>query len=189
MIVAVSMGLAARTASGQVGVMVLTVVGMSFTWPTLEALVSEGEPRSGLQHMVVIYNVVWAATAALGNFSGGAMLEKLGLASLFYVPLAIHAGQLGVIFWLESKADSRQPAGTAGQGGPAPELGAALPKINPFRGSQQSAAAPCLASCGPEQGLARSRHALGLGQTGAGSSAEATAVVPAIPPSVTSELP
>src|SRR5271165_2305729 len=95
MIMALSLGLAARTASGQVGVMVLTVAGMSFTWPTLEALVSEREARAGLQHMVGVYNVVWAATAALGNFSGGAMLEKLGLASLFYVPIAIHVSQLG----------------------------------------------------------------------------------------------
>src|SRR5258708_5628779 len=113
MIVALSMGLAARTASGQVGVMVLTVVGMSFTWPTLEALVSEGEPRLGLQHMVGIYNVVWAATAALGNFSGGAMLEKLGLASLFCVPIAIHLTQLAVTVWLQSRATLPQNTGAS----------------------------------------------------------------------------
>src|SRR5579862_4243521 len=76
MALALTLGLGARTSAGVVRAMVLTVVGMSFTWPTLEALVSEGEPRAGLQHMVGIYNVVWAATAALANFSGGAMLQR-----------------------------------------------------------------------------------------------------------------
>jgi predicted MFS family arabinose efflux permease len=114
MVVSLGLGLAARSASGHIGVMVLTVVGMSFTWPTLEALVSEGEARTGLQHMVGIYNVVWAATAALGNFSGGAMLEKLGLESLFYIPMTIHAGQLALTLWLETKV-SRPHTGNPGE--------------------------------------------------------------------------
>ncbi len=103
MITALSLGLMARSASGHVFAMVLNVVGMSFTWPTLEALVSEGEPRAGLQHMLGIYNVVWAATAAIANFSGGAMLEKLGLPSLFYVPIAVNLSQLGFTLFLESR--------------------------------------------------------------------------------------
>jgi predicted MFS family arabinose efflux permease len=104
MIAALSTGLITSSAAGQVVVMVLTVIGMSFIWLTLEALVSEAEPREGLQHMVGIYNVVWAGTAALGNFSGGAMLEKLGMASLFYVPIAVHLTQFGLTLWLQSKA-------------------------------------------------------------------------------------
>src|SRR5579859_990696 len=104
MIGALGCGLAAHTAPAHVGVMVLIVVGMSFTWPTLEALVSEGEHRAGLQHMVGIYNVVWAATAALANFSGGAMLEKLGLASLFYVPMLVHVSQFVLTLVLKRKA-------------------------------------------------------------------------------------
>jgi predicted MFS family arabinose efflux permease len=109
MIAALGMGLVVRSATGHVGVMVLTVVGMSFTWPTLEALVSEGEHREGLQHMVGVYNVVWAATAAVGSFSGGAMLEKLGLASLFYVPMSIHVVQLCLTLWLQSQANPPGP--------------------------------------------------------------------------------
>lgn len=110
MALALIVGLVATTATGIVWAMVFTVVGMSFTWPTLEALVSESEPREGLQHMVGIYNVVWAATAALANFSGGAMLQKLGLPSLFYIPIGLHVTQLGLTFWLESKADMRTEA-------------------------------------------------------------------------------
>lgn len=113
MILALSLGLAAHSASEHVGVMVLTVLGMSFTWPTLEALVSEGESRAGLQDMVGIYNLVWAGTAALANFSGGAMLQKFGFASLFYVPIAVNLSQVGLTIWLERKANPARKVGRA----------------------------------------------------------------------------
>jgi predicted MFS family arabinose efflux permease len=103
MITALGLGLGAHSASAHVAAMVLNVIGMSFTWPTLEALVSEGEPRAGLQHMLGIYNVVWAATASIANFMGGAMLEKLGMPSLFYVPMAVHLSQLVLVLFLESR--------------------------------------------------------------------------------------
>jgi MFS family permease len=94
-----------KTAGEQVGVMILMVFGMSFTWPTLEALAAEGEPAGGVQHMVGIYNIVWAGTAAVANFFGGAMLDKLGTSSLFYVPLAVALLQLALTLWLESEAN------------------------------------------------------------------------------------
>lgn len=104
MMAALLAGSQLQTASGQILVMLVTVVGMSFTWPTLEALVSSGETRTGVQHMVGVYNVVWAATGAVGYFIGGAMLETFGLRSLFYVPLAIHGIQLVLTVWLEGYA-------------------------------------------------------------------------------------
>ncbi len=104
---ALAVGSQLQTASGHILVMAVTVVGMCFTWPTLEALVSEGETRAGVQRMVGIYNMMWAGTAAVAYFSGGAMLEKFGPNSLFYVPLAIQIIQLGLTLWLESQA--RQP--------------------------------------------------------------------------------
>lgn len=133
MIMSLSFGLAVRAASGHVAVMVLTIVGMSFTWPTLEALVSEREAGTGLQHMIGVYNVVWAATAAVGNFSGGAILQKFGFASLFYVPIAIHASQLGLTFWLESKAKGWPEAGTS--------------DLSTGAGSRRDLAAIALAEC------------------------------------------
>jgi predicted MFS family arabinose efflux permease len=104
MLAALTGGLFVDSAWGAISVMILTVVGMSFTWPTLEALVSEEEPVGGLQHMVGVYNVVWAATAAIANFFGGAMLDKLGFPSLFYVPMVVLVIQLGLTRWLESQA-------------------------------------------------------------------------------------
>ena len=111
MMTALAIGSQLHTASGHILVMAVTVVGMCFTWPTLEALVSEGETRAGVQRMVGIYNVTWAGTGAVAYFSGGAILEKLGPSSMFYVPAAILVVQLGLTVWLESQA--RQAARTS----------------------------------------------------------------------------
>jgi hypothetical protein len=40
----------------------------------------------------------------MAYFTGGAMLEKLGPKSLFYIPAAIQITQLGLTLWLESQA-------------------------------------------------------------------------------------
>lgn len=92
------------SAAGHIAVMLVTTLGMCFTWPTLEALVSEGETYDGLQRNVGLYNVVWCGTGAVAYFSGGAMLDRLGLDSMFYVPLAILTVQLALTFWLHTKA-------------------------------------------------------------------------------------
>jgi predicted MFS family arabinose efflux permease len=112
MMLALLAGSQITTASGQVVVMVVTVLGMCFTWPTLEALVSEGETRAGLQQMVGIYNVVWAGTGAVAYFTGGAMLDHLGIRSLFFFPFAILAIQLGLTIWLHR--EERISAGYTG---------------------------------------------------------------------------
>ena len=122
MVASLVVGAQIHSAPGQVVIMVLFLVGTCLTWPTLEALVSEGEPPAGLQHMVGIYNVVWAGTGALAYFTGGAMLEKLGLRSLFYVPAAILSGQLLLTLWLEFQSRrAAAPAAKPTDSGPTPE--------------------------------------------------------------------
>src|SRR5438874_843545 len=106
MILGLFAGIQVGSSGGQVTVMAVIVVGMSFTWPPLEALISENEPPAGVQTMVGIYNVVWAGTGALAYFSGGAMLEKLSMKSLFYVPITVQLIQLGLTVWLERQARS-----------------------------------------------------------------------------------
>jgi len=82
-------------------VMLITVAGMCLTWPTLEALVSEGERPDRLPQNIGIYNVVWAGTGALAYFTGGALIDALGLGSMFYVPAAMFLSQLAGTFWLQ----------------------------------------------------------------------------------------
>jgi predicted MFS family arabinose efflux permease len=104
MMSALVVGSLLHSAGGQIVVMTVTIVGVCFTWPTLEALVSEGEAPADVPRMVGLYNIIWAATAAVAYFTGGAMLEKLGPKSLFYVPVAIQITQVRLTFWLESQA-------------------------------------------------------------------------------------
>ena len=90
--------------AAQLGVAIICDIGMCFTWPTLEAMVSEGETPSGLQRMVGIYNLVWAGGGAFAYFTGGAMLEHFGLRSMFLVPSTMQVAQLALAFWLEKKS-------------------------------------------------------------------------------------
>src|SRR5437870_3268987 len=53
MIAALSAGAGIDSATGQILIMAVTVTGMCFTWPTLEALVSEGETPMGDRKSVV----------------------------------------------------------------------------------------------------------------------------------------
>ena len=90
--------------AGQFAVMIVWTLGVCLTWPTLEALVSENETRADLPRRLGLYNIVWASSVALAYFTGGALLDRLGAASLFWLPVAVHAGQLVLCRWLENKA-------------------------------------------------------------------------------------
>ena len=130
---------------GLLAITVVCVVAMCFTWPTLEALLCEHESRAGVQRMVGIYNLVWASTGSLAYFTGGAMLEKLGLRSLFLAPLAVIVIEWLVTLRLQRMADSQPvsaaaPAGadrtTSTQPPPAPAMAKTFLRlawlINPF---------------------------------------------------------
>ena len=101
---ALLVGAGIHTAAGQVGVLAIWTLGICFTWPNLEALVSEKENALGLQRMIGIYNVVWAGTGAIAYFIGGWVLERFGMQSLFWAPLIIHVGQLILLLWLRVNA-------------------------------------------------------------------------------------
>src|SRR5258706_1628357 len=59
------------TLAGQFIAMIVWTTGMCFTWPSLEALISENRSPGELPRMIGIYNVVWAGTGALTYFCGG----------------------------------------------------------------------------------------------------------------------
>ena len=113
--VALLVGAQLETPMAHVAVMLITVGGMCLTWPTLEALVSDGERPDRLPENIGIYNVVWAATGALAYFTGGAMLDKLGLKSMFYVPAVMFLTQLAGAFWLQRTTRFESPAAPAQQ--------------------------------------------------------------------------
>jgi predicted MFS family arabinose efflux permease len=90
-----------NTATGQVLAAALVSLGMCFTWPVLEALVTEAEAAPEIPRVVGLYNITWAATNAAALFLGGAIIEKLGYASIYYLPLGIVAVQLVLTFRLQ----------------------------------------------------------------------------------------
>ena len=112
------------TAAGQIAGAAVVSLGMCFTWPVLEALISEGESSKDIPRAVGLYNITWAWTNAVALFAGGAIIEKLGYQSIYYLPLGIVLLQLTLTFWLEKvklpihKTPSAPPP-TASQPSPA----------------------------------------------------------------------
>lgn len=105
-----------RGLAGQWLVMGAWTVGMCFTWPALEALVSEGENERSLPRRIGIYNLTWAGGSGLAYFTGGAVLEHLGGRSLFLVPAALHLAQIVLLACLQRVA--RQGAGPSPEASP-----------------------------------------------------------------------
>ncbi len=85
-------------------VAIIGTIGMCFTWPTLEAIVSEQETTARLQKLIGIYNLVWAGFGAAAFFIGGAMLETLGLRSMFLVSAGIMGVQFAIACVLERRS-------------------------------------------------------------------------------------
>lgn len=93
-------------------VLVAYAVVLLFTWPALEALVSENETQAGVQHYVGVYNCVWASSAALANFTGGKLYELMGSAAIFWLPAALFILEFIAVFGIEefaSRARAERP--------------------------------------------------------------------------------
>ena len=71
-----------------------------FTWPALEASVSQNETQAGVQHNIGIYNCTWAMAAAIAYLAGGRLYDLLGHTLIFWVPAGIFALQFLAVFWL-----------------------------------------------------------------------------------------
>lgn len=88
-----------------VGLAVWTAT-LCFTWPILEALVSEHESAARLPDRVGLYNVIWASTSAAGVFFGGTLYTRLGEASLYWMPAVVHAVQFVATYALQRRHDA-----------------------------------------------------------------------------------
>lgn len=107
-ILSLTLGMIFPTPTGQIVVYCLWTVGVCFIWPALEALISERAGAS-LPKMVGIYNVTWAAGGAVAYFTAGILIENLGMASLFWLPLGLTAVELALLpcaaRWLKKEND------------------------------------------------------------------------------------
>ncbi len=92
------------------------MAALCFTWPPLEALVSDGVAAGELPRNIGIYNVVWSSAMAATYFFGGALYEKLGQNSIFWLPPLVHLGQFLMVLGLGSAPISAAPV--AGRAAP-----------------------------------------------------------------------
>lgn len=107
-------------------------LGMSLTWPALEALVCDGEDEHSLPRIIGIYNIVWAGASGVGYFTGGAIFDHLGTASLYYLPIIFLAGQLVLVVQLQRSRRHATPTPTAPPAPPhKPEATALQQPISP----------------------------------------------------------
>lgn len=88
-------------------------IGMCLTWPALEAWASHGEDDHTLPRQVGLYNISWSAAAAGTYFVGGALLDRLGHTSLYWLPLAIYAAQWVAVTWLKRVQGDALPVAVA----------------------------------------------------------------------------
>ncbi|HWD93955.1 MAG TPA: MFS transporter [Verrucomicrobiae bacterium] len=98
-----------NSAIGILLAMVGYTIALLFTWPALEALISENETQAGVQHNVGVYNCTWALAGAIAYFVGGKLYDWLGHAAVFWVPAGIFAAQFAIAVWLgKQKVESRE---------------------------------------------------------------------------------
>ena len=132
-------GLAACMAIGafcpSLPVVLLVIAGWSatvcFTWPTLEALVSDGVADGVLPKNIGRYNVVWSAGMAAMYFVGGTLYETLGHASIFWLPALVHGGQFLIVLRLGKNPAQAAPSGRPAAAAPRRAAAAAGRPVSP----------------------------------------------------------
>lgn len=100
LVVCLGLGSLVSSLPGVLLVFVGWIALVCFTWPSLEALVSDGVSDEALPRNIGLYNVVWSAAAASMYFVGGALYEGLGPDSIFWLPALMHAGQWLIVLQL-----------------------------------------------------------------------------------------
>ncbi|MGD0412231.1 MAG: MFS transporter [Verrucomicrobiota bacterium] len=109
MAAAILLGSQMQALGAALALIVAANIGMSFTWLSLESLMSEGETRARLQGLVGIYNATWAVAGALAYCTGGAMQKSWGRQSLFFVPAGLLFLEMIFSLWLEKQVNNQPP--------------------------------------------------------------------------------
>jgi predicted MFS family arabinose efflux permease len=134
MAISLAAGIFFNSAAGQILAASAVTVGMCFIWPTLEALISEGETAARLPRAIGIYNVVWAVTNAASYFIGGTLIEMFGYKIIFTMPLIFVFAMLALTLWLQKHARqiARQASGKSETESPPEPHRPASPKAKAF---------------------------------------------------------
>jgi predicted MFS family arabinose efflux permease len=118
--------------AGQILGLVAWTVPLCLIWPTIEALVVEGEDFQGTARMVGIYNLVWSSSSALAFCAGGWLWEKLGRNGLYGLPIGLMIIQFALVIRLEKRAKALPPLQPVRQETPRqPESAALMQSLSP----------------------------------------------------------
>jgi len=99
-----ALGLIVPGVIGQVLALIGWTLPCCLIWPSLEALVTEGEDYQGTARMVGRYNIVWSAASAVAFFSGGWLWDRFGRNGLYGICIALMLLQFLFTLWLERNA-------------------------------------------------------------------------------------
>ncbi len=110
----------------ELAVMAFWTVSICVTWPTLQTLLSRRESPRQLAWTAGMYNIVWASAAAIAYLTGGALLDKFGGETLFWVPVAILAIQLALLARLRTISPAEDSPPPIPDAPPEP-----IPPLNP----------------------------------------------------------
>ncbi|MDB6021077.1 MAG: Major facilitator superfamily 1 [Pedosphaera sp.] len=112
----------------ELAIVVAWTLSMCFTWPTLQSLLSQEQAPGELSRTAGVYNMVWAGASALAYLTSGALLDKFGGETLFWLPAGLHVAQLFLLPRLQkmhAEIPHAQPVVNAD------EKPASLPPLNP----------------------------------------------------------
>ncbi|HYG98881.1 MAG TPA: MFS transporter [Terriglobales bacterium] len=127
-----ALGLVIPGVIGQIIALAAWTVPLCLIWPTLEALVTQGEDFDGTARMVGIYNVVWSSASALAFCMGGWLWQRFGAIGLYGFPIVLMLLQWALVFWLE-KEERNLPAIKPQLQAHQPEVAALHQPISPRR--------------------------------------------------------
>ncbi len=86
-----------RAMLAELPVLLLWSFSVCFTWPTIQALLSRHTPSRQLPHVAGIYNLIWAGCSAFAFLTGGALLDKFGGETIFWLPVGFFIFELALL--------------------------------------------------------------------------------------------
>jgi MFS family permease len=108
-------GLLLHSAPAQVIVFAVWTASVCFIWPALEALISENA-GDALPGLLGWYNVIWAGGGAIAYFTAGIILERIGMQTLFWLPLSMIPVPVALVAVAANRARKEKSQGTTVSG-------------------------------------------------------------------------
>jgi predicted MFS family arabinose efflux permease len=90
----------------QIVVFAVWTACMCFTWPAIEALISENGGNA-LSDLIGWFNITWATSSAIAYFTAGILLETIGMKSIFWFPALLCCVQFACVIYLMSSDKER----------------------------------------------------------------------------------